>query len=478
MTSMRRIIPIFTGVLHRRWIASVLNVFTVFLLSAITPYAYPSEINAGITLNTEHQSVYLGDSVIIDIEAIGLLDELDVSVLSRDAEFLRETRGTRIAVVNERVVDIKTRRMEFLPKEMGRVFFGPLKGEHTNGTATSNTLVVNVLPAIDTQWKPTANDHRIQVTLSNAKPFIGQKITLNITLKHRHPITNESITLPQLSGFDVLPVFESRRIIDNSESNPWRVTEWQYFLFAQRSGTLHIDDVSWTGTMVRSRTQRGEFNLTKTLEPLQVYPAPISNDWWLPASSVTLSEVWSIDVKELSAGDEVMRTITLSAQDVLANHLPVIDPLPSRAITSTLIKQTRDHQLTGEMLTATVDFQFRVTAQSPVPVFLDTVRVPWWNTLTNEPSEVIIPARRINVRLPDRADLLSDMALANDPLARIKLTLQSTGRGWSSWHWLLGALAILALWVLVREVRWQWLAHRARHTAKKLGKHYSVFDSL
>lgn len=448
------------------------------LISIATSNVYAADVSPGITLITEQQSVYLGDSVIIDVEAIGLLDELDVSPLSRDADFLRETRGSRIAVVKEQVVDIKLRRMEFLPKAVGTTFFGPLKGEHTNGTATSNTLVVKVLPPIDTQWKPTENDHKLQVSVSNDESFLGQKITLDITLKHRHPITNEFIELPNFTGFDVFPVYESRRTIEDGDINSWRMIAWRYYLFAQRSGEITLGNVSWGGTMVRSRTQRGDFALEQTMQPLQVNVAPIDDAWWLPATNINLSETWSIDVKELSAGDEVMRTITLQAQDVLANHLPVIELLPSRAITSTMIKQTREHQLIGETLTATAHFEFRVTAQSPVPVFLDTVRVPWWNTVANEAREAIIPARRINVGLPDRADLLSDVALADKPLERLKLTLQSTGRKWSGWHWLMGALGLISVWVLIQEIRWRISTHRARRAANAMGKDFSVFDSL
>ena len=89
--------------------------------------------------------------------------------------------------------------------------------------------------------------------------------------------------------------------------------------------------------MIRSRTQRGEFSLNETAPDLQVKLSASDDAWWLPASGVRLDDAWSIDPKELTAGDEVIRTITLSAQDVLANHLPVIEPLPSRAISLSLI---------------------------------------------------------------------------------------------------------------------------------------------
>ena len=132
-------------------------------LTLITTLLLPSpalaaDVQPGVTLETDQESIYLGDSVIIDVEAIGLVDTLDVSPLFRDADLLRETTGTRIAVINERVVEVKIRRMEFLPRKVGTAFFGPLTAEHIDGTASSNALRVNVLPAADIDWQPSIED--------------------------------------------------------------------------------------------------------------------------------------------------------------------------------------------------------------------------------------------------------------------------------------------------------------------------------
>ena len=465
----------------------------ILIMTLLSGPALAADVQPGVTLETDQESIYLGDSVIIDVEAIGLVDPLDVSPLFRDADLLRETKGTRIAVINERVVEVKIRRMEFLPRKVGTAFFGPLAAEHINGTTSSNALRVNVLPAADIDWQPSIEDHALSISLSSDEPYVGQRITLDIILRHRYPITNESINLPDFSGFDVLPVYELRRTIeedlsddeekgdkesDKKKSSTSRVIAWRYFLFPQRSGAVSIGSVSWQGTMIRSRTQRGDFSLDKTLPDLQVKLSASDDSWWLPASSVSLDEAWSIDPKELSAGDEVIRTITLNAQDVLANHLPVIEPLPSRAISSTLVRQSREHTLIGEVLNAAARFEFRMTAQSPTPVFLDTVRVAWWDTTSDKEQEAIIPARRINVGLPDRTDLLSDVALAEQPLATILLSLQSSGRRWSSWHWALGLLGILGAAVLLRELHWQWSHYRTRQEARKKGRLVSVFDEL
>ena len=127
----------------------------------------------------------------------------------------------------------------------------------------------------------------------------------------------------------------------------------------------------------------------------------------------------------VSAGDEVIRTITVIADGALSQQIPDIAPLPSRAFSSVLIGKNREQSLIGNKIVSKAEFQFRMTAQSPIPVFLDTVRVPWWNTVEQKMSEAIIPARRINIGLPERADVLANLALRGSFWDRSVLKIKS-----------------------------------------------------
>lgn len=124
-----------------------------------------------------------------------------------------------------------------------------------------------------------------------------------------------------------------------------------------------------------------------------------------------MTDSWSQPPTSLRAGDELERTIKVTVAGNFHGQIP--DPVPpeSRAILQTRLSVLRNETITENTVISTAEYTFRVRAQSPIPVFLDTVRMPWWNTEINEASEAIIPARRINVGLPDRADLLAEIAL-------------------------------------------------------------------
>ena len=425
------------------------------LCASGTALAQTTALESAITLATDDTSVYAGDSVVVEVEAIGLDAPLDVAPLSRDADLLRETGGTRIGVVGGRVVEIRTRRMEFLPRGEGQVFFGPLSGESVAGTVRSNALVVSVLPAPDVDWSPAKGDAVATFSLSSDAPVVGERVVADLVLRYPggHRITGETIRLPAFDGFDVLPVHESRRTSVATEDGPMREIAWRWLLFPTRSGTLPVGEAAWRGEMVRSRTQRGPFERTLAPVELAVAPALADSGWWLPAANVTLADSWSRDPRELSAGDEIVRTLTLTATDVLASQLPVVTPLESRSIASTPIGERREQVRAGDHVTSTATFEFRLHARSPVPVFLDTVRVGWWDTGTRSPDEAIVPARRIDVSLPERADLLAELALdGRNVHERAALALESLGERHAPWWASLAVLGALSFGVLLEGV--------------------------
>ena len=445
--------------------ALVLLVLTLVSLTS-AQHLHAQTVTSSITLKTDSDSIYLGDTLVIEMEAVGIEESVDIGPLFENADLLRQSQGTRIAVIDQRVVEVKIRRMEFLPRQEGQLLMGPVQGNSIAGGVSSNTLKVSVLPAVDEQWQPDSTDLQMSLTLTDGLggnpvsahetpyvTYIGQHIIADIELRHRHPIVDEALALPEFDGFDVLTGHQQRRTVESDASqDDWRVIAWRYHLFAQRSGKVTIGEVSWQGIVIRSRTQRADFARRIPASTVQIKPATEGVQWWIPASALSLQDSWSSDVLELSAGDEVIRTITLDARDVLASHLPEVRPLQSRALSSTLIDQSRSQQLVGDHIQASTTYTFRMLAESPIPVFLDTVRVGWYDTTQSELREAIIPARRINVGLPERDDLLAALALNDKWTDRLGLEIRSVASRFAYWHVSLLVLGLIACLMLGREI--------------------------
>ena len=84
--------------------------FVLLCFSLIIDKVDAAEVEPAITLIGSNETVYRGDSVIIELESVGISDPLDTAPLFQGADLLRETTGTRITVINDRVVEMKLRR--------------------------------------------------------------------------------------------------------------------------------------------------------------------------------------------------------------------------------------------------------------------------------------------------------------------------------------------------------------------------------
>lgn len=411
-------------------VKSAMRYFLCILPLCLVDLAHASQ-HTYIKLNLDSREVYVGDTVVLEVESTGLHDPIDYSLVEAESELIRETSGSHIAVINGKVAEIAIRRLVIVPKRTGVLVIGPLAA----GDVLSNSVHLKVLDTERPDWQPQASDLQINTSLSPRSLMVNQKGVLTVELLHRYPISNESVALPDLNGFSRRALLENRRTLKGDDRD-WYSTLWQYLIFPKQSGSIRIEGISWSGTTAKSRTEKSDFNrqsqpLTVTIGSPATHPtisdAAKNMDWWLPATSLQLTEEWSQSPTELRAGDELHRTIHVEAGSVLSGQIPTPVVPQGRAIQQTLINTQRQETITADTVVSKATFTYRVKAQSPIPVFLDTVRLPWWNTVNNTVEEAIIPARRINVGLPDRADVLSQLAIQETGVNRFRHWLQSTG---------------------------------------------------
>lgn len=355
-----------------------------------------------VRISVETPEIFLGDTVILEVESTGLLDPIDFSPLEAVAELARETIGTRIAVIDQQVVEIRTRRMEIVPKRLGTAILGPFAA----GDVVSNSVSVDVVAARTRDWTPTAADLRLEQHLSATTVHLQQEVLYELKLRHRHPVFDDEMVLPDFDGFRAVTLFSERRTIETSDGG-WAAITWRVLLYPERSGRLEVGPARFSATIAKSRAERAEIDLATDGAALVVKPSAFADGaWWLAASSVRLRDEWSSDPTALSAGDEIERTIVVEAEGVLPEQIPDIAMGETRGLSVTPVGVERVARMGETGAGAVARFRFMVRALSPVPVFLDTVRLRWWDTARDRAADAIIPARRIDIGVPDRERLL------------------------------------------------------------------------
>lgn len=406
---------------------ALVNAFTIALLlvgmATVSDAALAARAEY-IRLSTSATEIYEGDAIVLEIEHTGLADPLDLTSLKLVGRIRRETAGTRIAVVGGKVVEIRLRRIEMVPNRKGIVVIGPLRA----GAVQSNSISVRVLADRQVQWQPSAEDINARMRVSTLSPYVQQQFLLDIELSHRYQLVSEQFELPDLSGMRVIERYAARRPAIDTDG--MRRVTWRFLLSLDASGPRQIGPFRAHGTMVKSRRERGNFDVTTDPVTLQVQPAR-TEGWWLPADSLTLTEHWSTDKRTLSAGDETIRTLHVSATGVTAGQIPDLVMPPARGLKVSRIDQARQTETFDTYTVATAKFRYRVQAMSPVPVFPDTIRLDWWDTREDRARTAILPAQRIEIGMPDREALLKVFDQQESTMARLTGQLAATGlRPW------------------------------------------------
>lgn len=381
---------------------SRLSVAIAFLLGLLLAPAFAA-VDRWIVVKVDGDRFFLGDTVVLDIDSTGLEGPIDFSALDAVAAIGRQTVGTRIAVIRGQVVEIRSVRLEISPKKAGYITLGPL----TAGAVASNTVTIDIEAERPPQWTPTAQDADMTMTVSEARPWLQQEVVLDIRVRHRHPLSNEEVKLPAFADFRITPVFEERRTIETADGG-WAVLAWRYLLYPQHSGPITIDAPRLGATLSRTRVERARVELSVSPIQLDVRPAAGLSHWWLPARKVTLKDAWSTEPAGLSAGDEVMRTIRVEAEGVRPEQIPDVAMAETRGFQITPVGVRRSGSVKEAGSSATATFEFKLRAVSPVAIFVDTVRLPWWDTVAGEARNAIIPARRIEIGMPDRDKLIEN----------------------------------------------------------------------
>lgn len=399
-----------------------------------------------LKLQIDNNEIVLGDTVVLEVSSTGLLDPIDFSPLDDVAEVLRQTSGTRIAVFGGEVVEVHSLRIELVPRRLGTVLIGPLVA----GDVASNTVSVRVVEDRQIAWTPTARDIRLDQTISSHAPWLQQQLILDIRLRYRHPISEESVQLPDLTGFRVVPIYRERRTLDEDDGG-WAMIAWRYLLFPERSGEITLAGTRFVGAIAKSRAERAHFDLKAEDVVLAVRPAAFAGEWWLVANDVSIRDEWDGDPRQLSAGDEIERTITVSADGVLAEQIPDVAMAETRGLAITPVGESRDGKVAETGSTATASFRFRVRALSPVPAFLDTVRLRWWNVAENHAEDAVLPARRIDIGIPDRDKLLAAAEAEPSMFSRLRDGLASAQSGLIVGSGVLALLAAAAVLIVLRR---------------------------
>ncbi len=436
------------------------------MLSVIAQTAFA----ASIRLRVDRNPVALNESFQMVFEADGSVDgDPDFAPLEQNFDILSTSQSSRISIINGKSTSTKTWTLTALARNTGRLEVPAIKF----GADQSPPGLIEVTAAAATRPGPQAaesNEVFLEVEAQPLQPYVQQQIVYKVRLFRAAPTSNASLSDPQVEQGNAIieRIGEDASYETRVNGRPYQVVERRYAIFPQSSGPLKIDALTFRGQSGLSPFSmldpfgRQPQMIVRQSAPveLEVRAKPEGQDLalWLPASSLTLTQSWSNDGPEFRVGVPITRTMTLSAEGLTASQLP---ELPAW-VPGTFKSYPDQPQLTdgksAEGLAGTRVEKVAIIPNQPGEFELPAIRIPWWNTMSDQLEVAEVPAQRIVVLPAVDAQALvpapsvpvagSDSA-SGDIIAPTTAVATGAQSGSRLWQWISAGLAMLWIATLV-----------------------------
>lgn len=366
----------------------------------------------------------------------------DVEKLEQDFEVLANNQRYSIRTINSKMVGEITWTYQLAPKSTGDITIPSLSFRG----AQSDPVTVSVLPGnAPAQGTAESKSAFIELAADKDELYVQEQLVLTVRLFFTGNLIRGELSEPSHPDALVESLGRQQEYSRYRDGQRYRVVERRYAIFPKQPGTLALEAIRFEG---QSRDAGGQLRFLRdsaTLFELPVKPVPasFSGDTWLPASTLELTETGIPGHGSLTEGDNLARTLVMTARGLPSETLP---PFPDRypdSIRSYPESPERSTEPGPDGLTATLTRTHALVAIRAGEVTLPEIRIPWWDTTTDTEQVAVIPARQLTVAASGAAPARltgSDAA----PVIDSPTTTSSSGAEAATssfWPWLSAVLA-------------------------------------
>jgi hypothetical protein len=361
---------------------------------------------AELTARVDRQKIAVDETLTLVLRSnnVSLFDSPDLSVLEDDFKVLGSNRSSQHSIINGRSESSMEWFISLQPKRTGDLVIPPI----TLDDEESKALVVEVTAAKPSQQRAGIDPVFLEAEVSSSEVYVQSQLLLTLRVHYAVALARGA----HLSKLEVpdAAVTELNETSYSTTINRLRydVHEITYAVFPQRSGTMTIPSMSFSGHIATQRRSSFFNQLGARGKPVKVSTKPIdvkvkpqaasfSGNHWLPAQRLSLVESWSQDPDSLSQGEPVTRTIRIEAEGLLASQLP---PLQIEEINGAQLYP--DQAETEDSKNQLGVSSSRVESMAIIPgdtreISIAEVSVKWWNTRTGREEIAVLPARTLRV---------------------------------------------------------------------------------
>lgn len=344
----------------------------------------------------DRDSMRLGETVTLNVEAETRGEDPDFSALDQNFRRLGTSASSQISIVNGRQTSKMLWAVALEPLQEGVIGIPAL----TVGGEQTNPLTLTVLPAPAGGSSAQGEDVFMETSAEPASPYVQQQVRYIVRLYYAVTLLEGQLEEPKADTGQVRRLGQDLTYQKTVAGRRYNVVERRYALIPEASGSVEIAGPQFRGRALRPGQYNSMFgggvNLSARGDTVQLEirqrPAGATTPW-LPAHALSLSDESGNTPSDLRVGEPLTLTLRINAQGLAAEQLPELvlpriegaEVYPDQETT-----QTRDD---GEWLRGERVRKFAVVPTRAGPIDVPEISIAWWNTLTDRAERAVLPAR-------------------------------------------------------------------------------------
>ena len=369
----------------------------IFLMTLFCSSAFAEALSA----RADRHEISLNDTFELTLESAGSTQfgKPDLHALEQDFEILSTRQVNQLNNMSGSATTHSQWLITLKPKRVGVLELPPVR----LGELASRPIEITVYESIAA---PVTEPIYLEVSLEHTSAYVQAQTLLTVRIYHSVSLYDDSQLSPlELEDFRIERLGEPRTYEQTLNDVLHGVIEVRYALFAQKSGRFSIPAPSFTATPV-DRSQginRPGKPVTVSADPLdlEILPKPDTfptDQPWLPAKSISLTERFTPELNEITVGDSLTREIILQAEGLPSSALPNL----SLSLPSQLKHYPDQAQLTDTAHNAGLRGQ-RSESEVWVATRSGDIELPptvlyWWNTQTDQLQELKLSGRTLSIQ--------------------------------------------------------------------------------
>ena len=373
------------------------------LLTICTLLVATSAAAAGVTASVDRSSVDLNESFMLEIVAdTNIKMEPDYSVL--DEKFYRGQVSTlsNTSFINGQISQSRTWTITLMARATGNQEIPAI----SIGTEKTQPLSIVINEPVNVP--PGEADVFVTSEVDQSETYVQAQILYRLKVYRAVATRQPALRNGEITGVEVLveTAGDERTYEAVLDGKAYNVNERVVAIYPQESGQISITPARFEARVLRDGriTGRKVFESdahTITVLPIPAPPADYPDAIWLPARDVVLSEEWSRDPTEISAGEPVTRHITTSALGQLETQIPALQPLVVEGLNVYADKPALSRRIEAGGIRGIRQDRYAIIGVRGGAIEIPPIEVPWWNIEVGEWRVARLPSRTIHVEAVD-----------------------------------------------------------------------------